>query len=178
MRRSARTLLALALLCVVGPVFPRGDEPLTKQDVERRANYPEVYRLNMRGLVEATLTKAKDLSRKGLSTYFCEYSTTALPRPCDHMDTVSGQYEDYFQSQMACAQRCPKADVTQSSWNYITGTKRICRELGSGSCEKAALTVDQMREELIDLLRLEDDLRHARIPAPAGAEPEPPQVEQ
>jgi hypothetical protein len=74
------------------------------------------------------------------------------------MDTVSGQYEDYYQSHMACKVHCAHADISQSFWMYVTGKKRICPDLVSGSCEKTALTADQMREELIDLLELEDKM--------------------
>jgi hypothetical protein len=94
----------------------------------------------------------------GKNTYFCLYDTTAEPKACDRMDTVSGQYEDYYQSQMACRERCPRGDISQSSWIYITGKKRICKEVATGSCEKVALTVDQMREELIGLLKIEEEM--------------------
>jgi hypothetical protein len=160
--------MAIALICTLfSSAFPRGTDPLSKKDLELRAKYKEVYRFNMRGLVEATLTKSKDLAKKGKNTYFCEYDSTAEPRACDRMDTVSGQYEDYYQSQMVCKERCPRADISQSSWIYITRKKRICRDLATGSCEKMALTVDQMREELIDLLEVEEEMN----PRPGGQRP-------
>jgi hypothetical protein len=68
---------------------------------------------------------------------------------------------------MACAQRCPWSDITQSSWSYIAGTKRICRDLATGSCEKAALTLKQAREELINLLQLEETMNHAPVSSQA-----------
>jgi hypothetical protein len=173
MGRLVVALIAIATICVpVSSVFSRGTQPLDKEDLKRRSKHSEVYRFNLRGLIEATLTKSKDLGRKGKNTYFCEYDNTAEPKPCDRMDTVSGQYEDYYQSQMVCKERCPRADTSQSSWIYITGKKRICRDLASGSCEKIALTVDQMREELIGLLELEEQMKGAsRSPA---ANPEQP----
>ncbi len=125
----------------------------------------------MRGLVEATLTKSKDLARKGYNTYFCAYDPTAEPRPCDRMDTVSGQYEDFYQSQMACTERCPRAKITQSSWDYIRGSRRICKELATGSCEKTALTVDQMRDELFGLLKLEQEASHGGGPSTLESKP-------
>lgn len=159
MNRVASSLMVIALICTPSSsVFSRGTDPLSKEDVERRAKYKEVYRFNMRGLVEATLTKSKDLAKKGKNTYFCEYDSTAEPKACDRMDTVSGQYEDYYQSQMVCKERCPRAAISQSSWIYITGKKRICKDLATGSCEKPALTVDQMREELIGLLEIEEEM--------------------
>ena len=157
MNRLTTSLVAIALICTLfSSAFSRGTDALSKEDLSRRAKYKEVYRFNMRGLVEATLTKSKDLARKGRNTYFCEYDSTTEPKACDRMDTVSGQYEDYYQSQMVCREKCPRGDITQSSWRYITGKKRICRDVATGSCEKMALTVDQMREELIGLLELEE----------------------
>ena len=157
MTRIAVSLMTLALVCVAsgshGGDFPPNDES------ERSAKYDEVYQFSTSSLLAATLTKSKDLSKKGKNTYFCEYSSTE-PKSCDRMDTVSGQYEDYYQSQMACKQPCPGADMTQSSWRYIAGTKRICKDLATGSCEKVALTRDQVRDELIDLLQLEEKLSH------------------
>src|SRR5215813_12477688 len=124
MRRAVTSVLAIALICApASPLFSRGTDPLSKEDVERRAKYPEVYRFNMRGLIEATLTKSKDLAKKGKDTYFCQYDNGAEPKACGRMDTVSGQYEDYYQSQMACSDRCPRSDINQSSWMYITSKK-------------------------------------------------------
>ena len=172
MSRAASSLVAIALLCTpFDSPFSRGTDSLTKEDVERRAKYKEVYRFNVRGLVEATLTKSKDLAAKGKNTYFCEYDTTAEPKACDRMDTVSGQYEDYYQSQMACKERCPRADISQSFSIYVTGKKRICKDLATGSCEKTALTVDQMREELTGLLELEEKMP----PRPGSSAPMPAQ---
>ena len=172
MNRLTTSLVAIALICTLfSSAFSRGTDALSKEDLSRRAKYKEVYRFNMRGLVEATLTKSKDLAQKGKNTYFCVYDTTAEPKACDRMDTVSGQYEDYFQSQMACRDRCPHGDISQSSWIYITGKKRICKELATGSCEKPALTVDQMREELIDLLEIEEEMS----PKPASSASNPGQ---
>jgi len=161
MTRTATSLLVFVLTCASSSAgFSRENDPLNQEDVERRAKYQEVYGFDMRTLLFATLSKSKDLARKGKNTYFCEYVSAAGPRPCDRMDTVSGQYEDYYQSQMACNDRCPRADINQNSWNYITGGERICRDLADGSCEKTALTVDQIREELIDLLEMEEQMRH------------------
>ena len=172
MNRIAASLVTIALISTPSSsTFSRGADPLGKEDVERRAKYPEVYRFNMRGLLEATLTKSKDLAQKGKNTYFCVYDTTAEPKACDRMDTVSGQYEDYYQSQMACRERCPRGDISQSSWIYITGKKRICKEVATGSCEKVALTVDQMREELIGLLKIEEEMN----PRPGSSAPDPGQ---
>jgi hypothetical protein len=159
MNLLASSLVAIALICTpFSSALARGTDPLSKEDVKRRAKYKEVYKFSVRGLIEATLTKSKDLAKKGGNTYFCEYDTAAEPKACDRMDRVSGQYEDYYQSQMACTDRCPRADISQSSWIYITGSKRICRDLATRSCEKKALTVDQMREELIELLELEEQM--------------------
>lgn len=170
MNRVACSLMAISLIFApVSSVLSRGTDTLSKEDRERRAKYKEVYRFNMRGLVEATLTKSKDLAQKGKNTYFCTYDSAVGPKTCDRMDTVSGQYEDYYQSQMACKERCAHADITQSSWLYITGKRRICKDPVTGSCEKMALTVDQMREELIDLLELEQEMNRrpgSRAPDP------------
>src|SRR5689334_10625687 len=137
MHHRVSFVVAVAFMCTsLGSAFSRGTDALTKEDLERRAKYKEVYRFNMRGLVEATLTKSKDLARKGKNTYFCEYDNAAEPKPCDRMDTVSGQYEDYYQSHMACKVHCAHADISQSFWIYVTGKKRICPDLVSGSCEK------------------------------------------
>jgi hypothetical protein len=160
MYRVTSALMALAMLCAPGDsVFSRGTSTLSQEDAELSAQYPEVYRLNLRGLIIATLTKSKDLAKKGKNTYFCEFNPAREPKPCDRMDTVSGQYEDYYQSQMVCKELCPRANISQNSWVYIMGETRICKDLATGSCTKAALTVDQMREELIDLLRLEAEMK-------------------
>jgi hypothetical protein len=158
MTRIAMSLTTLALVCVASG--SHGGDLSTSEESQRSAKYDEVYQFSTSSLLAATLTKSKDLSKKGKSTYFCEYSSSGEPKSCDRMDTVSGQYEDYYQSQMACKQPCPGADRTQSSWPYIAGTKRICRDLATGSCEKVALTRDQVRDELIDLLQLEEKLSH------------------
>jgi len=146
MYRVASSLMAIVMLCAPSDsVFALGEE--------------EVYSLDMTLLIAATLTKSKDLAKRGKNTYFCEYDPRRGPKPCDRMDTVSGQYEDYYQSQMVCKERCPFADISQSSWMYMMGVARICKDLATGSCTKAALTVDQMRGELIELIRLETEMR-------------------
>ena len=159
MTRLAASWMTLALICTTFcPASSRGADSFTKGEYERNGKYDEVYRFDVKVLLAAALTKSKDLALKGRDTYFCQYDSSAEPKPCDRMDTVSGQYEDYYQSQMACKQPCPLADMSQSSWTYIAGTKRICRDLATGSCEKAALTLDQVREELINLLQLEGEM--------------------
>ena len=146
MYRVASSLIAIVMLWApCDSVFALGEE--------------EVYSLDMTLLIAATLTKSKDLAKRGKNTYFCEYDPRRGPKPCDRMDTVSGQYEDYYQSQMVCKERCPFADISQSSWMYMMGVARICKDLATGSCTKAALTVDQMRGELIELIRLETEMR-------------------
>ena len=146
MYRVASSLIAIVMLCApCDSVFALGEE--------------EVYSLDMTLLIAATLTKSKDLAKRGKNTYFCEYDPRRGPKPCDRMDTVSGQYEDYYQSQMVCKERCPFADISQSSWMYMMGVARICKDLATGSCTKEALTVDQMRGELIELIRLETEMR-------------------
>ena len=146
MYRVASSLIAIVMLCApCDSVFALGEE--------------EVYSLDMTLLIAATLTKSKDLAKRGKNTYFCEYDPRRGPKPCDRMDTVSGQYEDYYQSQMVCKERCPFADIRQSSWMYMMGVARICKHLATGSCTKEALTVDQMRGELIELIRLETEMR-------------------
>ena len=146
MYRVASSLMAIAMICAPGDsVFAQSEE--------------EVYTLEMTLLIAATLTKSKDLAKRGKNTYFCEYDPKRGPKPCDRMDTVSGQYEDYYQSQMVCKDLCPLADISQSSWMYMMSEARICKHLATGSCTKEALTVDQMREELIELIRLETKTR-------------------
>jgi len=170
MTRAAISATTVALICATfySTSYCHAD-PLTKDDeYHRRQKHDEVYRFNVNDLIAATLAKSKDLARKGRNTYFCEYSSSsAVLKACDRMDTISGQYEDYYQSQMACAQRCPWSDITQSSWSYIAGTKRICRDLATGSCEKVALTLKQAREELINLLRLEETMNHGPLSSQA-----------
>jgi hypothetical protein len=169
---SAFALLAICLLCTAcSPAPSRAAPTASRDDQALKAKYREIQRFNMRGLVEATLTKSKDLAQKGLNTYFCTYHPDVQPKACDRMDTVSGQYEDFYQSQMACKERCERARITQSSWDYIRGTKRICKELATGSCEKLALTPDQMREELRGLLELEQQMKFE--PAPLAPDPAP-----
>ena len=168
MYRSAIALLAVCMLCTSCSSTPSTQSATTtRQAVVLKERYKEIYRFNMRGLVEATLTKSRDLANKGMNTYFCTYDPAAGPKVCDRMDTVSGQYEDFYQSQMACQERCPRGRITQSSWDYIRGTRRICKDLATGSCEKAALTPDQMREELMSLLKLEQEMK----PEPGAREP-------
>jgi len=146
MYRVASSLIAIVMLCAPSDsVFALGEE--------------EVYSLDMTLLIAATLTKSKDLAKRGKNTYFCEYDPRRGPRPCDRMDTVSGQYEDYYQSQMVCKELCPFADISQSSWMYMMGVARICKDLATGSCTKEPLTVDQMRGELIELIRLETQMK-------------------
>ena len=166
-------ILAVVATLTAMPALAGDKDAAKPGDPERRARHPEVYQYGMAALIEATLTKSKDLARKGKDTYFCEYRPGATGRACDHMQTVSGQYEDYYRSQMACTDRCPGANISQNSWNYMTGTGRICRDPATGSCEKAALTVEQMRDELLDLLELEEQMRHGGRPGGAGSAPQP-----
>ena len=66
MNLVASSLVAIALICTpFSSALSRGTDPLSKEDVKRRAKYKEVYRFNVRGLIEATLTKSKDLAKKG-----------------------------------------------------------------------------------------------------------------
>ena len=173
MTSSIRCILAAVAIVAAIPASAEEKAGAQPGDPDRRARHPEVYQYGMAALIEATLTKSKDLARKGKDTYFCEYRPGAAARACDHMQTVSGQYEDYYRSQMACTDRCPGANISQNSWNYMTGTGRICRDPATGSCEKAALTVEQMRDELLDLLELEEEMRHGGRPRGAGSAPQP-----
>jgi len=154
MKRVASSLIAIAMVCA-----PCDSVFSSEEEADLRAQYPQVYSLDTRGLIVATLTKSKDLAKRGKNTYFCEYDPRREPKPCDRMDTVSGQYEDYYQSQMVCRELCPRADIGQNSWVYITGETRICKDLATGSCTKTALTVDQMRQELIELLKLDGQMK-------------------
>jgi len=160
MNRVVSSLIAIALICApCDSVFSRETSTLGEEDADLRARYPEVYELDMTLLIAATLTKSKDLAKKGRNTYFCEYDPRRGLRPCDRMDTVSGQYEDYYQSQMVCKELCPLGNISQSSWRYMMSETRICKDLATGSCTKVAMTVDQMREELIELIGLETEMK-------------------
>lgn len=111
--------------------------------------------MDTRQLVISTLSLSWDLRSK--NQYHCYYEPKVGPQTCEHMDKVSGQYEDFHQSVMSgCrgSQLCPGASLNSGVYTYIHGTARLCQEWTTGSCEKVALTDDQMRLELMRLLDL------------------------
>jgi hypothetical protein len=97
-----------------------------------------------------------------------EYST-------DDLTTTSGQYELFYDETMGpCKHRghqaqpyalCAGASLNVSFASQAQSNRRICPEAVTNSCWKPALTKNQMREELFDLV---DRNRHAQRPADPG----------
>lgn len=132
--------------------------PLAAQEIHRAALSPsELDRINdltFPQLVFATLTVSRDL--KDHDKYHCIYDPSLGPVVCDHMNTTSGQYEDFYQSTMsACtkSELCEGASLGVAAWDYMVSDKRICKHLITGSCVKEVLNEQDVRQELLDLLR-------------------------
>jgi hypothetical protein len=95
------------------------------------------------------------LSILSLRTDMKEYST-------DDLGTTSAQYELFYEETMGSCKRssdqvdpialCEGASRDASFVSQAESNRRICPEAVTESCWKPALTKDQMREELFDLL--------------------------
>jgi hypothetical protein len=72
------------------------------------------------------------------------------------MNTTSGQYEDLYQSSTAfCAKSglCEGANLGIATWDYMVSDRRLCKHLTTGSCVKEVLSEQDVRRELLDLLK-------------------------
>jgi hypothetical protein len=106
------------------------------------------------------------LSILSVRTDMKEYST-------DDLTTTSGQYELFYEETMGSCKRdrvepyalCEGASRDVSFVSQAQSNRRICPEAATNSCWKPALTSDQMREELFDLLNRK---RHAQLPVHSG----------
>jgi hypothetical protein len=108
------------------------------------------------------------LSILSVRTDMKEYSTNDLT-------TTSGQYELFYEETMrACKPPehqvgayvlCAGASLNVSFVGQAQSNRRICPEAVTNSCWKPALTKDQMRAELLDLL---DRRSHAQRPGRPG----------
>jgi hypothetical protein len=80
----------------------------------------------------------------------------------DDLATTSGQYELFYEETMGSCKRssdqvepyalCEGASRNVSFVSQVESNRRICPAAITESCWKPALTKDQMREELLDLL--------------------------
>lgn len=139
--------------------------PLAAEDTYRVAlssgELDRVNKMTFRQLVLATLTVSRDL--KDHDKYHCTYDPAVGPMVCGHMNTTSGQYEDFYQSTMSSCKEselCEGASLGISTWDYMISDKRICRHLITGSCVKEVLNEQDVRQELLDLLDLKRREKH------------------
>ena len=112
-------------------------------------------------LMLATLTMSRDL--ESLGKYHCTYDPSHDPIACDHMNTTSGQYEDFYQSTMSSCRNselCEDANLWTTAWDYMASDMRICKHLITGSCAKEVLREQDVRRELLDLLDLRERKNH------------------
>jgi hypothetical protein len=117
--------------------------------------------MTFRQLVIATLSLSLDL--KEHQKYHCTYDPSARPADCQHMNTTSGQYEDFYQSTMSsCAKSelCAGASLAMATWDYFASDRRICKDLLSGSCAKSVLKEHDVRQELLELLEFKRRMNH------------------
>jgi hypothetical protein len=133
--------------------------PLAAEETYRVAlssgELDRVNKMTFRQLVFATLTVSRDL--KNHDKYHCAYDPSLGPMVCDHMNTTSGQYEDFYQSTMSSCEKselCEGASLWITTWDYMGSDKRICKHLITGSCVKEVLSEQDVRQELLDLLDL------------------------
>lgn len=83
--------------------------------------------------------------------------------PMEDLSTTSAQYELMYDETMGpCRRRkdpsqphqfCAGASVLVNFVGYLKSNQRICPEPETGSCWKPALSDEQMREELFELVR-------------------------
>lgn len=81
----------------------------------------------------------------------------------DDLSTTSGQYELFYDDTTGpCKRRkdptrpyvlCAGASLDVNFLNHVRSNRRICPEPETGSCWKPALTENDMREELLELVR-------------------------
>jgi hypothetical protein len=119
----------------------------------------EIHQLKFSDLLLATLSVSWDM--RGFDKYHCLYDPAVGPKACRHMNTASGQYEDFYQATMSsCAktEMCGDVKSEMATWDYMVSDKRICKHLITGSCEKEVLTEQDIRRELIELLELKKGL--------------------
>jgi hypothetical protein len=124
-------------------------------------DHARVASLSIRQLLLETLSVSRDLKEHG--KYHCTYDPSVGPTACDHMLTTSGQYEDFYQSSTTSCEKselCDGANLGTATWDYIVGSQRICKHLTTGSCTKEALSAQDIRRELLDLLEFKRKLNH------------------
>jgi hypothetical protein len=133
--------------------------PLAAEETYRVAlssgELDRVSKMTIRQLLLATLTVSRDL--KDHDKYQCAYDPSLGPTVCDHMNTTSGQYEDFYQSTISSCEKselCEGASLGIATWDYMVSDKRICKHPITGSCAKEVLSEEDVRQELLDLLDL------------------------
>ena len=151
--RVSRLLSSLALLLLChAPAFA---QQVQVTDRDRAA----IAKMTFGQLVLSVLSVRTDMK---------EYSR-------DDLATTSGQYELFYEETMGSCKRssdqvepyvlCEGASLNVSFLKQAESNRRICPEAVTHSCWKPALTNDQIREELFDLL---DRKRQAQLPIHSG----------
>ena len=128
------------------------------EDPRREKIIAEVKKMDINGLTLSIVSVGWDL--REYDKYHCYYDPEKEPKACDRMDTVSGQYEDLYWSEMAnCrgSRLCPGGNYDTSFSVYVMDNKRICADLKTNECTKISLTKEQMQDELVDLLIFKED---------------------
>lgn len=106
----------------------------------------------------------------------------------DDLGTTSGQYELFYEETMGSCKRssyqvepyalCEGASLNVSFLSQAESNRRICPEAVTNSCWKPALTKDQMREELLDLLNRKRHMQRAAHPGQLTTKTSLPQIEE
>ncbi|MEQ1881654.1 MAG: hypothetical protein ABL878_11870 [Burkholderiales bacterium] len=149
-------ITASTLVAVNGPLLAGEIYHAALSTTERN----EIYQLEFSDLLLATLSVSWDM--RSLEKYHCLYDPAVGPRTCHHMNTTSGQYEDFYQATMSSCEKtefCSEAKSGMATWDYLASDRRICKHLITGSCEKEVLTEQDIRQELIDLLELKKRMK-------------------
>ena len=123
---------------------------LTREEVES-----DVAKMDVMQTILSSLSVAYDLKDQGF--YHCTYKLDEQYKGCTHLDTVSGQYEDFYWSTMTACQGselCPGANINFSFPKVITSSDRLCRDIITKSCTKATINEDAMKTQLIDMIMI------------------------
>lgn len=160
---------ASTFFAINGPIAAGENSRVALSVAERE----HIHEMSFSDLLLETLSVSWDM--RSHDKYHCLYDPAVGPKACHHMNTTSGQYEDFYQATMSiCAKTEMCADVRSemATWDYMASDKRICKHLTTGSCEKEVLTENDVRQELIDLLEFKKALRsnmQSSRPAPMSA---------
>lgn len=158
-----RIFNALVAISILG-AWSNHASAVSEQDRQRIASMPIMT------VISNALHLSWDL--RGYNKYHCYYDVEQGSKRCDHMDTVSGQYEDFYMSVMtkcSASRICEGANFSMASWNYMMSDQRLCTEIGTQSCTKLSMTETQMRQELMDLVDFRDSIKKSQSsPRPRG----------